>query len=273
MTSNTIKLDKDLAEKLIGLNDKIRRSIKELATLAADIRNQHLDATGKKYDADFQSFWKSFSMETKFGSLSNFTKYASAGDAIGLVKAQFEEHEKSLPTTLGGLYEFSQLTVDEIALCLENTYTRKEITSDRSKWKPPLKKKPLITPSTNASTIKAWRTNWRNPKAPVTDLRRLKIAEIKVHGSLYDFKDGKPSGSLSIETVAEISEAIKKAVAQFPEAVIRLDLEDENLKAGYGKRLLASSEKEAKKLAESKKKSETPKTKPIKKSAKRLSSA
>ena len=215
METNKTPLNKELADQLIALNSKIRRSIIELATIAATIRNQYLDATGSKYDGEFHAFWKKFSMEQNFGSLSNFTKYANSGDAIELVKAQFEQYEKRLPTTMSALYEFSLLMPEEMELCLENTFSRTEATSDRGKWKSPKKPKALISPSTQAGAIKSWRINWRNPKAPVTDKRRLKIAEIKIHGSLYDFKGGKHTGSLSIETLAQISEALKQAVAQF----------------------------------------------------------
>lgn len=245
MATNKIPLNNDLADKLVEMLSNTRTPIVVLAKFAAEIRNQNLDDSGKKYDGSFQAFWKNHSMEQKFGSLSNFTKHASAGDAIGRVKAQFEKYEKQLPTTLTGLYEFSQLTTEEMGLCLESTYSRTEVTSDRGKWKFPKKPKPLITPSTQAGAIKAWRTNWRNPKAEATDKRRLKIAEIKVHGSLYDFKGGKPSGDITIGQIDQITAALKAAIAQFPDVIIRLDLEDEKLKAGYEKRLTADIVKQA----------------------------
>jgi len=254
METNKTPLNKELADQLIALNGKIRRSIIELATIAATIRNQYLDATGSKYDGEFHAFWKKFSMEQNFGSLSNFTKYANSGDAIELVKAQFEQYEKRLPTTVSALYEFSLLKPEEMELCLEDTFTRTEATSDRSKWKQAKKPKPLISPSTTAATIKSWRTNWRNPKAPVTDKRRLKIAEIKVHGSLYDFKGGKPTGEITIGQIDQITAALKAALAQFPDLIIRLDLEDEKLKHGYEKRQAADIKKVAEKEADVKKK-------------------
>jgi len=256
MTTNTIPLNKELADKITGLMGNIRTSIVELATIAANIRNQYLDAKGRKYDSSFQAFWKDYGMERKFGSLANFSKYANAGDALGKVRAQYETYEKRLPTTLGALDEFSKLTQDEMELCLENTFRRTEVTSDRTKWKPISKKpKPLITPSVSAAAIKTWRTNWRNPKAEPTDKRRLKIAEVKVHGSLYNFQGGKHIGSISIEQVEQITAALKAAIAQFPEEIIRLDLEDEKLKTGYEKRLAADIAKEEKNAADAKKKS------------------
>ena len=253
METNKILLNKDLADTLIGLNNKVRKSIVELATTAAAIRNQHLDAGSKKYDSEFRTFWKKYSMEQNFGSLANFTKYANAGDAIEVVGAQFEKHTKRLPTTLSALYEFSLLTPEEMELCLESTFSRTEITSDSTKWKSPSKPKPLISPSTQASVIKSWRTNWRNPKATPTDKRRLKIAEIKIHGSLFDFRDGKPTGVITLNQINQITEALKKAVAEFPDVIIRLDLEDEKLKASYDKRLAADIGKKVKEATGKKK--------------------
>jgi hypothetical protein len=263
METNKILLNKELADKIKGLLGNIRTSVVELATIAANIRNQYLDATGKKYDGAFQAFWKNHGMEKNFGSQANFTKYANAGDAIGLVKAQYEQYESRLPITLTALYEFSMLTQEEMELCLENTFSRTEVTSDRAKWKAPKKPKPLITPSIQSAAIKAWRMKWRNPKAAPTDKRRLKIAEIKVHGSLYDFKGGKPSGEITISQIDEITSALKAAIAQFPDVIIRLDLEDEKLKAGYDKRLAADIAKGTKKAIQAKKK---PKKSSVKKS-------
>jgi len=40
-----------------------------------------------------------------------------------------------------------------------------------------------------------------------------------------------------------ITEALKKTISQFSDAIIRLDLEDEKLKAGYEKRQTASLKK------------------------------
>ena len=181
MTTNKIPLNKELADKIEGLLGNIRTSVVELATIAASIRNQYLDATGKKYDGDFQAFWKNYGMEKNFGSQANFTKYASAGDAIGMVKAQYEQYESRLPITLTALYEFSQLDQEEMELCLSSTFSRTEVTSDRTKWKSPKKPKPLITPSTQAAAIKSWRTKWRNPKAAPTDTPKDKQFPAPTH--------------------------------------------------------------------------------------------
>jgi hypothetical protein len=274
MADNKITLDKALAEKIETLVSKIRSSTVELATIASNIRNQYFDETSKRYDVNFQTFWKNYSMENNFGSMANFTKYAKIGDALGLVRAQYEQYEKRLPTTAGALYEFAQLTHEEMEICLEDTFTRTEVSADRSKWKNNKKKpKPLITPTTTEATIRSWRKNWREPKQPVTDKRRLPLAELKLHGSFYDFKNGVNTGLVSVETFDKIIEVLKQIKTDLGEDIIRFDIHEEKLRSGYGKRELASMEK--KKKADEKE-AATVKKKPSKKknkSVRRLKSA
>jgi hypothetical protein len=243
MTVNTIELNKSLADKICKLIDDVRTSVIELAKLAAEIRSQHFDIEAGKYDAKFNTFWKNQSMETRFGKLQNFTKYALAGEAIDLVKAQFPEHEKQLPITLAALYEVSQLSKDEMELCLQDKYRRTELTLDRSKWSKPKKPSPLINPTVAASEIKSWRNNWRDPKQPNTDKRRLPLAEIKLHGSFFDFKDGKHSGVVSKEKVKEIVDLLMNLKNSIDEDIVRFDIHDAYLLESYDKRESNSIEK------------------------------
>jgi len=261
MSENTIRLNKDLADQICKLVDDARSSVVTLANLAADIRNQYFDIESGKYDGRFNNFWNSYSMESRFGKLQNFTKYALAGEAINKVKAQFEQHEKKLPMTLAALYEVSLLTLDELELCLQDKYRRTEVTLDRSKWTKPKKPSPLITPSVTASEIKSWRKNWRNPTQPNTDKRRLPLAEMKLHGSFFDFKDGKHTGAVSKEKVIEIVELLMNLKNSIDEDIVRFDIHDASLFEGYETRQVQSIEKarlaaetQAKKAAEDAKK-------------------
>ena len=135
MSNNLIALDQALADKFTALLGTIRKNIVELATTAATVRNQYLSGSGKSYEPEFHQFWKIYSMENKFGSLSTFAKYANIGDAIEKVRARYERYQDRLPTTMTALYEFSQLLDDELELCLEDHWVRTEITPDRERWK------------------------------------------------------------------------------------------------------------------------------------------
>ena len=250
MVDNKIALDQALADKFTALLGTIRKSTVELATTAATVRNQCLSADGKRYDADFYKFWKTFDMEKKFGSLSTFSKYAGIGDAIEKVRARYEQYQDRLPTTMTALYEFSQLEDYELELCLEDHWTRTEITADSGKWKRKGRRPaPIINPSATAAAIRTWRTHWRNPKQPPTDKRRLALAEIKIHSALFDFKNGQHSDLISKEQVIEIAEALKELMKKFDGSIVRLDLRDERLRAAYDKKEAAALAKAAEEAA------------------------
>jgi len=279
MSTNKIPLNKELADRISTLIGNVRRSVIDLASLAAEIRNQYRDESGKKYDSTFEAFWKAFNMDGKFGTRATFTKYASIGDVIHKVQAQFEMYADSLPVTMTALYEISQLTDEELGLCLVNTYRRSEVTADQKKWiKPKTKPKPLIHPHVQAGIISGWRKRWRNPVPPDTDKRKLSVAEVKIHNSLTSFrKDGTHNGSVSLNDLDAIIEALKAALSGFSSDAIRLDLHDEKLKDKYKKEeLKAETKAEMKaKEAEDAAKKKPSKTKMIKKkrSVERLKSA
>jgi hypothetical protein len=250
MTNNKIALDQALAEKFTALLGTIRKNIVELATTAATVRNQYLSGSGKSYEPAFHQFWKTYSMENKFGSLSTFAKYANIGDAVEKVRARYEKYQDRLPTTMTALYEFSQLEDDELELCLDDHWVRTEITPDREKWKRKGRKPaPIINPSATAAAIRTWRTHWRNPKQPPTDKRRIALAEIKIHSALLEFKNGQHSDLISKEQVMEIAEALKKLMERFDGSIVRLDLRDEKLKAAYEKKEAAAVAKAAEEAA------------------------
>ena len=255
MSTNKIPLNKELADRISTLIGNVRKSVLDLSALAADVRNQYLDSSGRKYDAAFEKFWKDFDLDGKFGSRANFTKYANVGDVISRVAAQFEAYVDRLPVTLSALYEISQLNNDEIGLCLTDTVKRTEVTADQTKWKKPKKPKPLIHPHVQAGVIAAWRKSWRNPVPPNTDNRRVRLAEIKIHDSFGKFKGTDHSGVISLNDVDSIIEALKKAVAGIPAEFIRIDLHDEKLKEKYRKSEEKAEEK-AKEEAEAAKKSQ-----------------
>jgi hypothetical protein len=231
--NNKITLNKKTADHIVDLSSDIRKAGVELAKYAAILRDQYLDSQGH-YDADFNKFWRDQDLDKRFGQKSNFTKYALAGNALEKIQANFPEMinlEERLPRSVAALYELSQLSVDEIRLCLENTYIRKDLTSSQNDWKRPKKAKPLITPSVTAAELKSWREKWRNPIAPSTDSRRLLLAVVKIDKSLndYDKETGKYIGNVDREDVVKITEALKQTISNFKSDLVRLDLYDQKL--------------------------------------------
>lgn len=273
MSDNKIQLNKELADRISTLIGNVRKSVIELAALAAEVRNQYLDASGRKYDPEFEAFWKAHDMDGKFGTRATFTKYANVGDVIHKVQAQYEAYADRLPVTLSALYEISQLNNDEIALCLTDTYKRTELTLDQTKWSKPKKPKPLIQPHVQAGIIAAWRKSWRNPTPPNTDKRRVRLAEIKIHDSFGTFNGVTHTGAIGINELDALTDALKQAVAGISADHIRIDLHDEKLKQKYRKSEEQAEAKEKAAAEAAKKKPKKKKTNKKKKSAERLKSA
>jgi hypothetical protein len=174
-----VNLGQELADELAELVSDTRTSVITLAKRASTIRAEYLDSDRGKYDPDFRRFWKSFGMDSRFGTLANFTKYALAGEAVTNVRRATGGSEDRYPTSLRALYELSLLTPEEIALCLENTFSRTEITDDRDKWTVPSPARALITPSVTGAAIVAWRKQWRDPQPTVQENSGVLIAEIR----------------------------------------------------------------------------------------------
>lgn len=247
-TSNKITLDRELVDELVLFQKNIRDNTISMAEKAFGIRSQYLLEGGRKYDAAFEKWWSAYKLDKVFGKRSNFTKWASAGEA--LEQAKIDKYRNRLPTTMTALYEVSQLSPDELKLGIQDTFTRESLTSDPKGRKKP---SPLIHPEVTAAEIKSWRTRWRNPKPKSTEKRRLPYATIKVHGSLYDFDNkGTHSGILTIEKLKQIHDALIKAMKPFDECVL-LETKLNELTEAFHKRQdraeLLASKKAAKALS------------------------
>src|SRR5579862_8396148 len=246
-SSNKIPLNQALVDELKTLQNNIRENTISLAQRAYEIRSQYLAEDGRRYDAEFHKWWAAHDLETVFGKLPNFTKYAEAGEA--LEKAQLGEYRDRMPITLTALHQIAQLTPDELKLCVQDTYTRLSLTDTPKARKTP---KPLIHPETTAAEIKAWKNRWRNPKPKPTEKRRLPYATLKVHGSLYDFDNkGTHSGILTVGKLKKIHDALINSMKPFNEYVL-LETRFDALIEGHNKREEQAQERKRKKAAEKK---------------------
>ena len=124
--TNKIPLDRALVDEFVTYQKNIRDNTISMAQKAFDIRSQYLSADGRKYDPEFETWWSDYKLDTIFGKRANFTKWASAGEALS--QARIGEYRDRMPTTLTALYEVSQLTPDELKLCVQDRYTRTSLT-------------------------------------------------------------------------------------------------------------------------------------------------
>ena len=98
MPDDLIPLDAQLGRRIPREAAAQKKASVEVAALAAEVRSQHLAKKGGKYDAAFAEWWKANDMNSVFGTLSTFTTYAKAGDAVGRFMTEFESHADQMPT-------------------------------------------------------------------------------------------------------------------------------------------------------------------------------
>lgn len=218
---NRIKLDQALADRLATLLNDVKRSRYELAKVVSDVRSQYLDPRTKKYAPEFTEFWKKFRMTQSFGSLSQFTKYAAAGDVIEWVRENKPEALPTLPNSIKSLYEISQLEADQRHRLLEATspqsVSAKKLSQDAKAEVP----SPLVQPALSATAIASWKKRELAPRQSPVDPPPIKLAEIWIHGSFGSYaEDGSYTGKIDPEKLAEVVQAVRGSLArQDPSAV------------------------------------------------------
>lgn len=181
----------------------------QLFLLSSGIRRQYLSKDGT-YENTFIDWFQSSSAITQYGSLPNFTKYASCGDVVHYVGTKTSDPQKyidQLPVSVGALYEISMILKSDHALfdlCLHFTASRKTIDAPKHEWK--TVKPALIRRNISELAVRMWRRKWENPppaKVKRADKRTLPFIEIKCNGELFDFdrKTGEKTGLLDLNEV------------------------------------------------------------------------
>jgi hypothetical protein len=240
-----IALNKDLADRIDSLLNASRSPAFELYEFAASIRRENLKLKKKRmaYSEAFVQFWRTFDMDSRFGSLSNFTKYAEAGELILRVRRDFPGHDDRLPTSLRPLYEIWQLKADELKICFEDTFRRDEVTDNREKWE--ASGEPLITPTTTAAQITAWRNKWRNPGSTLIRLP-LTLAKITIDPTLLKEADGTISEE-SRSAVSRICADLKQRIAELKNPAYDADTRENEVLESLDEAQLSTNEIGAKK--------------------------
>lgn len=225
---NSIVLGSALADQFVELQRDRARSVVQMAVLAYTVREANKNQSGEP-TKEFRNWHKKYNMERVFGSRSNFSKHASAGAVILKHKAVLARDLTQLPLRIHALYEIHDLTDDELALCLENTYTRDSNTiTDKSRFKSPKKAKPVINPQATGKTIRTWKENWRNPPVPKTDKRTISFITITADASIYDIdkNTAAATGKTTLEHLRKIEAAIAGALAgQDPHVRMKSELD------------------------------------------------
>ena len=203
------EISDELELKIKDCFSKDRENRFQLFLLCSGIRKKYLCSDGN-YHADFVNWYEQKNMNSYFGKLPNFTKYAGCGDVVDYVSSNSSNTEKylnQLPVSVGALYEISiilKTSQDLFNLCLHFTTSRKHLDEPRHEWK--TKRPPLIRIDVTELEVRTWRRKFENPPPPKkkrTDKRTLPFVEITCNGELFNFdkKTGEKTGILDLDEV------------------------------------------------------------------------
>lgn len=242
---NQVTISKDLEERLKAHFHSDRLNRFQLYVLSSGMRKKYLDQNTQKYSNQFLSWYSSTGLDKLFGSISNFTKYASAGDVVDFVTTKTANPEKylnQLPVSVGALYEISMIlksSEEAFNVCLHFTASRKSVDELKFEWK--TKKPALITPGVTEQKIRTWRRNWENPPPPKmkrTDKRTLPVISIYCSGELLDFdrKTGEKIGCVDLEKVEELMKQIAQHFNNENSSQFRIESHMDKLTSMYFKR-------------------------------------
>ena len=93
---NMVALSASLVKQIRRHFKKDRDNRFELFLLSHAIREKYLDQATGDYSDEFKHFYKQHDLKGVYGSLANFTKYASAGSVIENVKSNTSNPAKYL---------------------------------------------------------------------------------------------------------------------------------------------------------------------------------
>ncbi len=213
---NRTKLTPDLANEFRDLGRKAKRNLVEMALLAQGVSKSNKNASGT-YTKDFHTWYKNNKMDEVFGTLSNFSKYASAGAAIVRHQDKFNGSVDQLPMTITALYAIHDMNDDEVKLALKDHYTRKDVSVvDPKEYKTKGKKpQPVINPAATAASINSWLKRWRHPPVLKTEVRKLPFLTIRADATVYAYAgDGSFKGHTTVDQLEKIEKEITEILAK-----------------------------------------------------------
>ena len=239
---NRVALSKSLANELRRHKQKSRDHLFELYLLAAGIRQEYINPANGHYSDEFNSWYTSENLKDVFGKLSNFTKYAFAGEAIAYVAELGSTPKKylpNLPTSMIALYAISQIIKrhpDAFAVCLNFTPRRKTLTSDKTDW---ITKKPaLIHEDVTQNELNTWLQSWEEPeKAPKEEdkyKRTVKLLTVSVSQDIFSFDEvGNKTGEVDIDELQNLIAKIQKMFSADNEKQFLLETEIDQISERY----------------------------------------
>jgi hypothetical protein len=270
---NAVALTDDLVETIKHHFDLDKDNRFQLFTLAAGIRRKYLkmppgsrDPKRAFYAPEFESWYQDEKMGEQFGTLSNFTKYAAAGEVVAYTAkggagsgtkhaAKPEVYLRQLPVSLGALNEISGILGKNLKptrsgkelfrQCFQHKMSRPYLDAEKHEWK--FDSPALIRRHVSADEIRNWKRAWFDPperKQKRVDKRTLTLGTITVSGELFDFDTrkntaGEKTGCLDLDEVEAFLEKLKTLFTDENSLQFKLNYEDPSNPPEWGMNYLA----------------------------------
>ena len=228
--ASELALEGGLFARLKDLWSEARENSYEIYLYAAGLRNLYLDKKTNRYSPEFQKWYAKQELETLFGKLSSFTKYAAAGDVVNFFGQKYKngKYITRLPLSRNGLYEIALLMNETNGVKLETLFHSGGDEND-----------PLIHPSATASDISTYRNRDNVKVSPTSKARKglltIPLATIYVSKDLYKF-DKTTGDHMGAVDLSDTEKALKRLRANLDRKLFDVRDNLEKITSAYEKR-------------------------------------
>ena len=240
---NMVSLSASLVKQIKRHFKKDRDNRFELFLLSHAIREKYLDQVTGDYSDEFKHFYKQHDLTEVYGSLANFTKYASAGSVIEYVKSNTSNPAKylsQLPVGTNALYEISliiKLDQEAFKACWHMTPRRKTKDAKKHEWISS-GTSPLITPHVTVNELSSWRKQWEEPEQAKADedkyKRKVKLLTLSISEDIFKFDAvGNKVGAVDLDEVMALLEQVQALLNKDNEPKFRLDSQLDKIQERY----------------------------------------
>lgn len=219
--------------------------------LAASLRKKYLNKDSNSYHPEFHEWYsKRRNLERQLGSLSNFTRYALAGELISFIVSTQEDpttYLAKLPSGMTALYEIHRVKTElykrpkDESIFFKLFFRRALRASVTSEVR--FEDKPLIYPEVTTHELKEWLDGWMPEEKGLSKKAQRKtfsvpVATIYAHKSLFDFdkKSGDHVGKIGIKELGAFIKELKSTLAKKAPAKLAIESGFETIEKKFQKR-------------------------------------
>ena len=227
-TASDVTLTDDLAKTIHQFQKQRREGLFHLCMIAYGLRRHNLEKSKVKrggnardqvYKPIFKKWYEDKRLKEVYGELPNFTLYAMSGRLLQYVRWKVEEkYIAALPSSLGALYECSQIlfTQGDSATAVSRQRFKMAL---KNPIKDGSRNNTVINPTVTRQEIQNYRQDAptkqvsKSKTAAISTETTITLGVIKIHKDLYKFsKRGTKTGAVSLANVEAFLKELKALV-------------------------------------------------------------